>query len=219
MEQIRTWEANSRWVSQQIPYLIWHPKVHSLVHKNAQRSRPCVTIQNIPVFYSEELLVVSPTTKLEDHPLYAVRDCLFNIFADTPHLHLWQTQNSPYCDDKRPTWRRNNVSEWGLNRGLRNQVAYSSPQTVALSIMAVYGKEGKISVMKTWVEIILKHLACQSRLTEPLRHTVYLEVAEGQLSSYISCCSGARLRRVCLQLGSLSLITISWLNHSLCDHI
>jgi hypothetical protein len=32
-------------------------------------------------FYGEELLTLRPTLKLEDHPLSAVRDCLFNIFA------------------------------------------------------------------------------------------------------------------------------------------
>jgi hypothetical protein len=36
-------------------------------------------------FYSEELLASHPTTKLEDHPLSAVRDCLFNISAATLH--------------------------------------------------------------------------------------------------------------------------------------
>jgi hypothetical protein len=34
-------------------------------------------------FYSEELLAPRPTPKLEDHPLSAVRDCLFNTFAAT----------------------------------------------------------------------------------------------------------------------------------------
>jgi hypothetical protein len=32
-------------------------------------------------FYGEELLAPRPTPKLEDHPLSAVRDCLFYIFA------------------------------------------------------------------------------------------------------------------------------------------
>jgi len=32
-------------------------------------------------FYSEELSVPRPNRKLDDHPLLAVRDCLFNIFA------------------------------------------------------------------------------------------------------------------------------------------
>ena len=36
-------------------------------------------------FYSEELLAPRPTPKLEDHPLSAVRDCLFNILAATLH--------------------------------------------------------------------------------------------------------------------------------------
>jgi hypothetical protein len=33
-----------------------------------------------------ELLAPCPTLKLEDHPLSAVRDCLFNIFAATLHI-------------------------------------------------------------------------------------------------------------------------------------
>jgi hypothetical protein len=35
-------------------------------------------------FYGEELLARTP--KLEDNPLSAVRDCLFNIFAATLHI-------------------------------------------------------------------------------------------------------------------------------------
>jgi len=37
-------------------------------------------------FYGEELLAPSPTPKLENHPLSAVRNCLFNIFAATLHI-------------------------------------------------------------------------------------------------------------------------------------
>ena len=36
-------------------------------------------------FYGEDLLAPRPTPKLENHPLFAVRDCLFNIFAATLH--------------------------------------------------------------------------------------------------------------------------------------
>jgi len=36
--------------------------------------------------YGEELLTTRPTPKLEDQPLSAVRDCLFNIFAATLHI-------------------------------------------------------------------------------------------------------------------------------------
>ena len=38
------------------------------------------------MFYGEELLAPRPTPKLEDHPLSAARDCLFNIFAATLHI-------------------------------------------------------------------------------------------------------------------------------------
>ena len=37
-------------------------------------------------FYGEELLAPSPTPRLEDQPLSAVRDCLFNVFAATFHI-------------------------------------------------------------------------------------------------------------------------------------
>ena len=36
--------------------------------------------------YGEEVLAPRPTTKLEDHSLSAVRECLFNIFAATLHI-------------------------------------------------------------------------------------------------------------------------------------
>ncbi|PNF30542.1 hypothetical protein B7P43_G09925, partial [Cryptotermes secundus] len=39
-------------------------------------------------FYGEELLAPCPAPKLEDHPLSAVRDCLFNIFSATPHMEI-----------------------------------------------------------------------------------------------------------------------------------
>jgi hypothetical protein len=37
-------------------------------------------------FYSEELLAPHPTPKLEDNPLLAVHDCLFNLFTATLHI-------------------------------------------------------------------------------------------------------------------------------------
>jgi hypothetical protein len=37
-------------------------------------------------FHSEDLFAPRPSSKLEDHPLTAVRDCLFNIFAATLHI-------------------------------------------------------------------------------------------------------------------------------------
>ena len=37
------------------------------------------------MFYREGLLAPRPTPKLEDHPLSAVHDCSFNLFAATLH--------------------------------------------------------------------------------------------------------------------------------------
>jgi hypothetical protein len=37
-------------------------------------------------FHGEELLAPHQTPKLEDHPLSAIRDSLFNIFAATLHI-------------------------------------------------------------------------------------------------------------------------------------
>ena len=44
------------------------------------------TFCNMICFYGEELLAPRPIPKLEDHPLSAVHDCIFNIFTATPIL-------------------------------------------------------------------------------------------------------------------------------------
>jgi hypothetical protein len=48
--------------------------------------RPFETFRNKLIFYGEELLDPRPTPKLEkNHPLSAVREIVFNIFAATFH--------------------------------------------------------------------------------------------------------------------------------------
>jgi len=37
-------------------------------------------------FHGEALLAPGPNPKLEDHPLSALRDCLFNLFTATLHI-------------------------------------------------------------------------------------------------------------------------------------
>jgi hypothetical protein len=44
---------------------------------------PCVMFGNELFFYGEELLAPRLTPKLEEHPLSAVRDCLFSILNNT----------------------------------------------------------------------------------------------------------------------------------------
>ena len=41
---------------------------------------------NIATFYDDELLAPRPTSKLEDHPLLSVHNCLLNIFMNTLHI-------------------------------------------------------------------------------------------------------------------------------------
>jgi hypothetical protein len=52
----------------------------------------------IKILYGEGLLASRTTPKLEDHPLSAVRDCLFNIFAATlrsPMVGFCEYGNEP----------------------------------------------------------------------------------------------------------------------------
>jgi len=70
--------------------------------------RTCKMFRNIVNFYGEELLAPGPTPKLEDYPLSAVRDCLFNILAAT--LNIWrpfripQSEDAPSRDDGGPSY-------------------------------------------------------------------------------------------------------------------
>jgi len=60
----------------------------SLLHSHVPATCPCHvwTFRNKIRFHGEELLAPRLTHKLEDHPLSAVRDCLFNIYAATLHI-------------------------------------------------------------------------------------------------------------------------------------
>jgi hypothetical protein len=62
---------------------------YSIVSYGFQCPRLLVNFGNKIIFYGEELLAPRPTPKLKDHPLSAVRDCLFNIF--TPTIHIWRS--------------------------------------------------------------------------------------------------------------------------------
>ena len=46
----------------------------------------CEKFRNKICFHGEELLAPRPTTKVEDHPLSAARDCLFNLYSATLHI-------------------------------------------------------------------------------------------------------------------------------------
>jgi hypothetical protein len=76
-------ESNCHSASQEIPHLIWNPKVHYRVQRAHQR--PCVKFRN-NFFQGKELLAPRPNSKLEDDPLSAVRDSSFNTFAATFYI-------------------------------------------------------------------------------------------------------------------------------------
>jgi hypothetical protein len=81
-----------------LPYTyFWHstfqiscPVSFAYAHypKNQSMSEASCEFCNKIIFYGEELLAPRPIPKLEDHPLSAVHDCLFNIFAAT--FHIWK---------------------------------------------------------------------------------------------------------------------------------
>jgi hypothetical protein len=107
MNQSPSWEANRFSAGQEIPAfceirrfitaytralhlsLSWVSSIQLLRSYQSISPGPRVSVwilRNTIRFYGEELLARRPTTKLEDHPFSAVRDCLSNIFAATLHI-------------------------------------------------------------------------------------------------------------------------------------
>ena len=60
-----------------------------------------MVFRNMVIFYGEELLAPRPTPKLEDHPLSAVRDCIFAaaLHIRRPFLHP-QPEDAPCRGDR-----------------------------------------------------------------------------------------------------------------------
>jgi hypothetical protein len=109
MEQSPSWEANRFTTTQEIPPHFMEQPQSSLPYSQVPATCPYLTCKYFVtwyVFHGEELLAPRPTFKLEDYPLSAVRDCLFNIFAATlhtgrPFLHP-QPEDAPCCGDRDP---------------------------------------------------------------------------------------------------------------------
>jgi hypothetical protein len=62
--------------------------IFTFLGSRREDKRLFVTFRSKLIFYGEELLAPRPTPKMEDHPLSAVRDWLFNIFGTA--LHIWR---------------------------------------------------------------------------------------------------------------------------------
>jgi len=62
----------------------------SFKFQSRSEARVCM-LRDYESFYGEELSAPRPTPKLEDHPVYAVRDCLFKIFACRSSVRISKT--------------------------------------------------------------------------------------------------------------------------------
>jgi hypothetical protein len=97
---------------------------HLILHV-IQRIRPCPRgflwiFLTILFFYGEDLLAPRPTPKLENHPLSAVRDCLFNIFAAS--LHIWRPfLTSATWGRAMPWWQGTHLTGTAATTGLLYQ--------------------------------------------------------------------------------------------------
>jgi len=94
MELSPSCEANRFSDSQEIPHFLWNPKARYRIHKYPL-SKPCWMIRNMVLFYGEELLTPRPNPKVKAHPLSAVRDYLFDIFAAALHIEGRSTIRNP----------------------------------------------------------------------------------------------------------------------------
>jgi hypothetical protein len=72
----------------------------------------CTNFATNKMFYGGELLAPCPTPKLEGHPLSAVRDCLFNIFAATSHF--WRSSPLSATWGRTMPWWQGTHLTWGI---------------------------------------------------------------------------------------------------------
>ena len=128
MEQSPSWEANRSSAGQEISLILWNSKVRRRIHNSPlpvstlsrfnSFPKPLCMIGNMFSFLLWGVVSTSPTLKLEDHPLPALRYCLFTIFAAI--LHIWrpflhpQPEDAPCRGDRDPFTTVRHT--WGIKK-------------------------------------------------------------------------------------------------------
>jgi hypothetical protein len=86
MEQSPSWEGNSLSANEEFPTFYEGESFITVFKRDDKYEAPC----NRPFFFFTATSYLSHALrpKLEDHPLSAVSDCLFSIFANV--LHVWR---------------------------------------------------------------------------------------------------------------------------------
>jgi hypothetical protein len=91
--------------------------LRSFIQRICPDARLLVTFRNKLIFYGEELLGPRQTLKQEDHPLSAVRDCLFSIFVAA--LQNWRTSPpSATWGRALPWWQGTHLTSAAWERAL-----------------------------------------------------------------------------------------------------
>jgi len=94
MVQSPSWEASWFAASQEIPRISRNPEAHYRTHKRLLPVHPACECFITRLFYREGLLAPRSILKLEDHPLSAVRDCLFNPCSTLPVINMEDNSDS-----------------------------------------------------------------------------------------------------------------------------
>ena len=105
MEQSPSWEANQFSASQEIPRILWKPKVHYHIHKCpppvpvhqifSPGPRLLLWLSRKIYFLRWGVVNTSPNPQARGPLWSAVRDSLFNIFAATLHTGGQQPEDAP----------------------------------------------------------------------------------------------------------------------------